>query len=410
MDRVVKRDIRPMDRTLTVLVGIAAFLGCVLILDAGYPQAFAKGDGLLFTELRKHLLFLAVAVAVYFGVARLRVDMLRKLAKPAFYLCFIGLLLVFTPQFGVTINNASRWTGIGELTIQPAEFFRVAVILFLAATLSSTLPRYGPKPRDWAEWADYRAIPFLKRHWLLFMIVVAFVLIEREPDLGTALMMVTAAIGVVLFSHIPLRKIIFWCVLLILLTVLFVMSGFERYRFERFIKHADRWNPAVAKDIGFQPTHSELAMATGGATGVGIGKGRAKYLMPAATTDFVYTTAVEELGYFGSFTILFLIGAISLRLILTAATIEDSFRRMIVGATGWWIGMQSILNMLMAGALLPTVGIPLPFFSYGGSSLLALAITLGLAQAAIRGEVAQEGSRALGRDGRRHWRARIPGA
>lgn len=407
MDRVVKPDVRPMDKWLTVLVGIAALLGCVLILDAGYPQAFARGDGLIFTELKKHIIFLALAVAIYFGFARIRVDVLKSWTKPAFYICFIGLILVFTPQLGVKINNASRWIEVGDLTIQPAEFFRIAAILFVALALSSPAPRYGPKSRDWIDWVGNRAVPFCRRFWPLFILLVALVLIEREPDLGTALMVGAAAFGALLFSHVPLRRILLWCGIVVLLVVLFIMSGFERYRLERFVKHADRWNPAVAKDIGFQPTHSELAMAMGGATGVGIGKGRAKYLMPAATTDFVYTTAVEELGYTGSLSILLLLGSISLRLILIAGTIEDPFRRMIVGAIGWWIGVQSVLNMLMAGALLPTVGIPLPFFSYGGSSLLALAVTMGIAQAAIRGQVAQEGSRALSRHGRRHRRSRL---
>lgn len=141
--------------------------------------------------------------------------------------------------------------------------------------------------------------------------------------------------------------------------------------------------------------------------GVGVGKGRSKYIMPAATTDFIYTTAVEELGFFGSVSILVVLGAISLRLIMQAATLEDPFRRMIVGAVGWWIGVQSVLNMLMAGAALPTVGIPLPFFSYGGSSLFALAVTMGIAQAAIRGRVAQEAKRAVSRHRRGHRRTRL---
>jgi len=407
MDRSMNTDVRPMDKTLTILIAIAAFLGCVVILAAGYPQAVAKGESVFFADWRKHVIFLLGAVWVYFWVARFSMDFLKVIAKPAFYLTFIGLILVFIPPFGVKINEAWRWISVFGFTIQPSEFMKAAVILYLASVLSAPVLRSLPRPRDWVQTVDRRIIPFLQKSWPYVVVFIALVLIEREPDLGTSLMVGAAAFGVLLFSRIPTKVLLTCLGVGVLIALIIIMSGFERYRFERFIKHGDRWNPAVAKDIGFQPTHSELAMATGGATGVGVGKGRSKYIMPAATTDFIYTTAVEELGFFGSVSILVVLGAISLRLIMQAATIEDPFRRMIVGAVGWWIGVQSVLNMLMAGAALPTVGIPLPFFSYGGSSLFALAVTMGIAQAAIRGRVAQEAKRAVSRHRRGHRRTRL---
>ncbi len=361
----------------------------------------------MFKDWIKHLGFVVGAVVVYFLVARLPVETLQKLAKPAFYLCLLGLILVFVPPFGVKINDANRWIGFYGQTIQPAEFMKAAIILFLAVVLSRTPMKYGAKSKDLISNLDNRVVPLLVRAWPYFIVCIVLVLIEREPDLGTALMVGAAGFGVLLFSHVPLKKLILWSGVAVLIVGVVIVSGFERYRFERLINHGARWDPVIAKDIGFQPTHSELAMATGGTTGVGVGQGRSKHIMPAATTDFIYTTAVEELGYLGSVTIILLLAAISLRLILQAGTIDDPFRRMIVGAVGWWLGVQSVLNMLMAGAALPTVGIPLPFFSYGGSSLLALAATLGIAQAAIRGRFAQEERRAVTRHRRGNRRTRL---
>jgi len=184
----------------------------------------------------------------------------------------------------------------------------------------------------------------------------------------------------------------------------------EPYRLQRILSHDDRWNTAVSTAEGFQPVRAEVGIGMGGLAGQGIGMGLAKYVLPAATTDFVFVTIAEEGGFAGSLLVIGLLTAIVWRLFVLAARAPNRYASLVAAGTACWIGFQAALNLVMVSGMFPPIGVPLPFFSMGGSSLLALATGLGIVQAAItvgRKEDAQDAARGLRR---RDGRARVPGS
>jgi len=162
-------------------------------------------------------------------------------------------------------------------------------------------------------------------------------------------------------------------------------------------------------DLGYQTVQSEAGMAAGNLVGVGIGAGRAKHVMPAATTDFIMATISEETGLLGSFVVLGVIGIVVSRLWTLSLKATDKFSSLVLGGTAAWIGVQSTVNVMMANGFFPAIGIPLPFVSSGGSSLVALWAALGLCQALAPQRVPVEARDAARTDGWRDRRTYLPG-
>ncbi len=393
------------DRLLIYLLISAAVVGSFAVLDAGYARAMAAGEGLLSAEWKRHLLWLGVFVVVFQITSRAPVRVLRVLSVVFYLGAFLGAILVFVPGVGVAAGGAQRWIGIGPITLQPGELLKTATILFLACVTSIDLPAVNRYRRDLAARLDRSLTPFCVRVLPWVLVLLSLVLVEREPDLGTAAMIGAGAYGVLLLGRARWPLLVGLLIAALAIGAVFATS--RDYRMERIATHASRWDPSVVKGPGLQAAQSEVAMAFGGASGVGIGQGRAKHVLPAATTDFVFTTIAEEFGLIGSGLVILLLGGISIRLIMLSMRLKDRFSRVVVGGIGWWIGLQSILNLLMAGAAIPPVGIPLPFISYGGSSLLALAIGLGAAQAALKMESHTEEKIAPDSHRRRHRRTRL---
>jgi cell division protein FtsW len=162
-------------------------------------------------------------------------------------------------------------------------------------------------------------------------------------------------------------------------------------------------------DLGYQTVQSEAGMAAGSLVGVGIGAGRAKHVMPAATTDFIMATISEETGLLGSLVVIGVIGLIVSRLWSLSRRSEDQFSSLVLGGTAAWIGIQTTVNVMMANGMLPAIGIPLPFISSGGSSLVALWAALGICQVVAPERVPVEARDEARTDGWRDRRTYLPG-
>lgn len=367
------------DTTLFLLAGAATLFGALMIFDAGYARSLAQGNGPIPKEFTQQILYLFVAMFLGWLVSRWRIDSFRKGAYALFGVAVASLVAV--ELFGVTMNGAKRWLDIG-IVVQPAEFAKIAVILFLAAFLAGRRPSKPPArpPRDWAEYLDRVAIPKIVSGWPFYLAFGVAYLIEREPDLGTAAVVVFVTMAMMVFGGVSWKSIVALLVVGGIGTVALVKS--QPYRMDRIVNHAQRWEPDHVDDTGYQTTQSETAMASGGWAGVGIGAGRAKHMLPAATTDFILATIGEELGLIGSLAVLGLLGAIAWRLAILALRAQTRFAMLVLAGTSSWIAIQTCTNVMMANGLLPAIGIPLPFVSSGGSSLLALWIAIGLCQAA----------------------------
>lgn len=383
--------------------------GLVAIYDAGFAKSWSKGV-FLPAEFRNQVVFFFISVGVAFGVSRVPAMTWRKIAPWLFGLGFFGLLLV--KLLGKTQSGAQRWIQIGPIDVQPSEFVKVGVILFLAGVLAVRTEWKGPKraPRDWAERLDRVWLPQFQRWLPALWVLFAGVLIEREPDLGTAAVVLGTGFLMFVFGGVQKKSLA-----LVAFVGIFAISGMiaaQPYRMERISNHQHRWDEAQMDDIGYQTTQSEMAMASGGIAGVGLGAGRVKHLMPAATTDFIFATIAEESGLMGVLAILGLMGAFLWRLWWLGQHSRTAFGYYLCHGVAIWLTLQAVTNLMMANGTLPPIGIPFPFISSGGSSLLAVWIVVGLVQSTV-GETAVApagGSVASGRNrGRDRW-SRLPGA
>lgn len=184
----------------------------------------------------------------------------------------------------------------------------------------------------------------------------------------------------------------------------------EAYRMDRINNHVTRWDAGNVDDTGFQTCQSELAMASGAFTGVGFGNGRAKHILPATTTDFVMATVGEELGVLGPLLMLGLMGGVTWRIWRLAKLAETRFAKLVLVGTAWWFVVQACTNLMMANATLPAIGIPFPFISSGGSSLLSIWLAIAICQVVAAPSSAKEGAYASGRDRWGNGRARLSGS
>lgn len=369
------------DPLLYVLAGIATLIGLFAIWDAGYARAAVNGL-ILPREFFMQVAFAVISVAGCFLISKAKPKVWEKIAMPGFVFCLILLLMVELPVIGKEIGGARRWIDLKIITLQPAEFAKLATILAFAFLLSVRKPWKEPVVKSFAQRLDRIWGPkFMRGLLLLGPLGVAVFLIEREPDMATAMVIVFTAFFMMVLGGVTWKSISTMALCGIALVGFLLMN--QGYRMERITSHADRWSSQNLETIGYQTTQSEMAQAAGGLIGVGIGEGRAKHKLPAPTTDFILATIGEEFGLIGSLVVIGVLAALTFRLLQLGLARSDSFGRLVLCGCALWIGVQSATNVMMANGYAPPIGIPLPFFSYGGSSLLSLWAAIGVCQSII---------------------------
>lgn len=401
------RRIRIYDPTAFGLAFVLTLLGLLFIFDAGYPRAMASGKGWIPPEFRTQLIMCFGAILVGAFVSTISEQKWYRLSKFIWFVAFISLFLPMIPGLAYAQNGAARWFKLPGLPpIQPAEFAKVAVIIYLAGLLAKRKEWVTKPGKDWAQILDRNAVRKIKRWIPFFWVLIAVVLIEKEPDLGTAAVVLLIGFGMLVAGNVSKFSIVTGAVTLAMITGWLVTH--EEYRMNRIRHHADRWNERNMDDIGWQTVQAELGMASGAVLGVGVGAGRAKHVLPAATTDFINATIGEEFGLVGMLVVTGLLAALTLRLLKLARGAKSQFGTLVLSGTAVWIGGQACVNIMMANGLLPAIGIPLPFISSGGSSLVALWIALGISNACLAPAKQQsEEAYETGRDGWGHGRTRL---
>lgn len=351
---------RQGDRTILVLTVILIAIGVGMIYSASAVMAQKRfGDSTYF--LRRQLLWCAVGLVLMLVVALQDHRSFRRWALPLLFLGLAGLVLVLLPHLGVMVKGARRWLRIGLLTVQPAELAKVGVVLYLARYLA----RKGDRVGDF-RWG------FLPP---LVVVGVILALIVVEPDLGTA-----AVIGLVTLSllfvggarpgHLGLMG-------MIALGALYVLIMRVPYRRQRVLSFLDPSSDPAG--VGFQVTQSILALGGGGPFGVGLGEGRQKlFYLPEPHTDFVLAALGEELGFVGSAAVVLLLALFVAKGLAIAMAATDPFGRYLALGVTFLVGFHTLINVGVITGLLPTKGLPLPFLSYGGSSLVVNMIGTGI--------------------------------
>ena len=355
----------------------ASLLGLVAIWDAGYARGGAGGS-VLPRELRHQAVFLVIAVLAGWGCTRIPRASWRWLGWVGLAVSFGLLIAVRHPGIGYSIGGAQRWIKLGVLTLQPSEFIKLAAIMFLAAAMAAHEPWKVRRKviRNFGERIDRVVVPKFKRAFPFLLVLALAIMVERQPDLATAAVIIAGAVAIIAVAGVTRKSLVILAAASVVLVGAAIAD--QPYRLERLTSHSARWEPENIRGRGYQTVVSETALARGGVFGVGLGQGVAKHTLPAPTTDFVLTTVGEEFGLVGALFVVMLLALVSWRLLWLAARAPDRFGRLALVGFGVWIGVQACTNVLMVNGSVPPIGIPLPFISYGGSSLLALWMAVGL--------------------------------
>jgi cell division protein FtsW len=377
----MKRTSLVPDRALALFALLATLIGLFFVFDAGYARSIGSKDGnLMPPEFKSQIIFFIPSLVAGFMCSRVKMSSWKAAAGWIF--AGVVLMLIAVSTIGIRENGAQRWLGVGPFSIQPAEFAKLGCVLYLAAVFSSRKSWPVLKPRkNVFHWMDTVAVPKFVRAFPAILILVVGGLINHEKDLGTAGVIAATAFFMFVPAGVQWKSLV--AAIVLSLVAGWVVIRQEPYRLERIENHQNRWSADEIDDTNFQTNQSELGMATGGLAGLGVGNGRAKHLIPATTTDFVMATVGEEFGFIGSLLVLLTLGCLVWRLLYQASQAQTKFATIFLYGIGFWIGIQTCVNMSMANGFLPAIGIPLPFVSSGGSSLMALWCAIGVAQSAI---------------------------
>ena len=367
---------RGYDIPLAVVTLVLALIGSVLVWAAtkdtqqavgGNPQSF----------FYRHLVNIVIAAGLFVAASRVDARLLR-LVGPIVYLASVGgLLLVMVA--GTTINGAHAWIRLGStIEIQPAEFMKLGLVVGMAVLFTQR-----------AEQRDEEGPPTTKDVLLaLGLIAVPFALIMLQPDLGSAMVLACAAFGVLITADVAARWTVGLIVVGVLVAVVAVKAGvLADYQLARFRAFAHPG--ADVKGDGYNVAQAHIAIANGGLFGKGLFHGPQTNggYVPEQQTDFVFSVAGEEFGLVGSGLIIALFGFLCWRG-LRIARDSDAAGRLVATGIVCWFGFQIFQNIGMNLGLTPVTGVPLPFVSYGGSSMFAQALAVGLLQAVHRRSVA----------------------
>ncbi len=356
------------DPVLTAVVGLLLFIGTLLVWAATRDWYTRNGlDGQYY--LKRHIINILIGLVLAYGVTVIDYRLLRAYTPFLWGAGVLGLVVVLIPGLGAEINGAKAWIALpGGFQIQPAELAKIAIIIGMSMILSErSHDSDGPTSRDVLQSLAVAAIPVA--------------LIIMQPDMGTVLIISAAVVTIVAVSGVPAR----WVTGLLLLAVLGgfvavkagVVSEYQVNRLQTFVDPS-----ADTQGAGYQLRQARITVGSGGLVGTGLFNGPQTNgrFVPEQQTDFIFTVAGEELGFIGSGAILILYLILLMRGFSIARRTNDPFGRLVCTGVIAWFAFQIFENIGMTLGLMPMTGVPLPFISYGGSSMFATLIGIGLLQ------------------------------
>jgi len=356
------------DPVLTAVVGLLLFIGTLLVWAATRDWYIRNGlDGQYY--LKRHVINILIGLVLAYGVTVIDYRLLRAYTPFLWGAGVLGLIIVLIPGLGAEVNGAKAWIALpGGFQIQPAELAKISIIIGMSMVLSErTHDSDGPSSRDVLQSLVVAALPVL--------------LIILQPDMGTILIISAAVVTIIAVSGAPAR----WVTALILLAVLGgfvavkagVVSEYQVNRLQTFVDpNAD------TQGAGYQLRQARITVGSGGLFGTGLFNGPQTNgrFVPEQQTDFIFTVAGEQLGFVGSGSILILYLILLMRGFSIARRTTDPFGRLVCTGVIAWFAFQLFENIGMTLGLMPMTGVPLPFISYGGSSMFATLIGFGLLQ------------------------------
>jgi cell division protein FtsW len=342
-------------------------IGLVMVLSASSFALASQGQSPYGTFLRQGL-WCALGLIALVVCARTPLHLYRRLSRVALVGSFVLAGLVFTP-LGVEVNGNRNWLSVGSMTIQPSEFLKLSLILWGAGMLTDR----GNLSRE----PKHRVVPVL----LASLAALGLVLAGR--DLGTALILAPVVGGLFFFTGARLRTLMLGAGVVLFAVIIAVLSSPNRLK--RILVWLDPSGAGAAEGLGYQGTHAVYALAGGGVFGVGLGQSRQKvHWIPEAHNDFIFAVLGEELGLAGATLVLILFATLAVAIVRIARLAGNPYAICLCGSALIWVLGQAVVNIAVVTGLIPVVGIPLPFISYGGSSIIALLALVGVLLSCLR--------------------------
>ena len=360
---------RRLDWWLLACVALLCAVGCLLVWSAtSQREDLTGGDSSAY--LTKQVVNIVIGVIVG-GLVAVTSHRWVRIWAPVIYVgSVVGLALIFAPGVGATINGSHSWLLVGGFSIQPAEFAKLGVIVGMALVL--------------AERAEGRLRPHLRDTDLIPALAIAAVpavLIVAQPDLGTLMVLGATVFGIIALSGARKRWLVGLLVVGVSAVVLaFAVGALEHYQLLRFQAFTD---PALdPRGAGYNTIQARIAIGNGGLSGQGLFSGSQTQsgFVPEQHTDFVFTVAGEELGLIGAGAIVGLFALLLWRALWIARNADDLFGRLAAVGVACWFGFQAFQNIGMCLGIMPVTGVPLPLVSYGGTSMFASLMAVGLLQ------------------------------
>ncbi len=336
--------------------------GLTMVLSATMATALADGQS-PFEVVLKQAVFAVIGIPLMFVASRLPVSFWKKIAWPALILTIVFQLLVFVPGIGIENDGNRNWVRIAGLQMQPSEFLKVTLALWLGYVLYRKQTLLG-----------------LWRHVFIPVVPVGALVIGTVMaghDLGTAMILMAILLGCLFFSGVRLRLFLIPLILVVGAAAVFAVTSPNRMG--RIMSFLNVDSTACYFDDCYQSLHGVWGLANGGIFGLGLGNSREKYgWLPAQSNDYIFAILGEELGLIGCLVVLALFTLFAVGAFHIVRKTHDPFIRIVAGGITVWIVGQALLNIAVVLRLAPVLGVPLPFMSQGGTSLLSVLIACGV--------------------------------
>ncbi len=363
----------PENRDSLLLIGTTLFLvgfGLVMVLSASsVEEQSATGDP--FARVVRQAIFAAIAIPAMLIVGRLPARFWKRWAWPAVLVTGGMQLLIFIPGLGASSGGNRNWISIGGITMQPSEFLKLALVIWIGTVLGARRDQLG----DW-------------RRLLLPVGPVAgaaIALVLAGSDLGTAAIMLIVVFGCAFFAGARMTHLLIGGLGVGIIALLFAIASPNRMsRINTWIQGC---TDADYSGYCWQPQHGMWALASGGVLGVGLGNSRSKWnWLPEADSDFIFAIIGEELGLIGALVVLVIYALMAIVLVRIMRRARESFTRIVTGGVLVWVVGQAFVNIGVVLGVLPVLGVPLPLISSGGSSLIAVLLAIGVVLSLARQE------------------------
>ena len=348
----LKKQTKSLDKRLLYLILILTSLGLIAVADASAPQALSVfGDKFYF--VKQQAVWGGLGIILMFAVSKLNPSFWEKIATPLFFLSIVLLALVLIPGVGTKTLGARRWIILGPISVQPSEIVKLTLAIYLAKVAAKG------------------------KTSLAFFVPLAAIsaLVMMQPDLGTTLVILAMGLSQIFVAGVNIFHFLAFAGMGSIIGFLFAVTS--EYRRNRLLTFLAQSQDPLGRDYHIRQVL--LALGSGGIFGVGLGQSRQKFLfLPEAATDSVFAIIAEEVGFIGALALIAVFAFFIFISLKVASRAANKFSQILGVGIVIWIGGQAILNIGSMVALVPLTGVPLPFFSYGGSALTMILIACGI--------------------------------